>query len=310
MACNHKSKKKILSVGNTSLFQCVSCLLVLNDKYKQGFNPTQVYNNYYRNEVTGRFLFGIEYIVRFFRFIRALRVYTISPKAKSILDIGSGRGFMLYYLKKYYRYKTATGTQIEKTSYEFSKNKLGLEIYNKDLLDIPFKGRYFDLVTIWHVLEHVPRPEEYVIKIRQLLKTDGALVVEVPNFNSWTRVFTNKYWLGLDLNYHLFFFNKNTLSTLLKKYGFKIKRVQTFSLEYSAFTSAQSIVSLITKTNHAFFNWIQTGKFAPHIVLHAILFAFLFPPCLLINLLLYFSGRGEVLLIIAQKSAYNPKVVL
>ena len=302
MVCPHKNKKKILSVGKTSLFQCVSCLLVLSDKYKKGFSRTQVYSNYYRNEVAGRFLFGIEYIVKFFRFLRAFRVYTISPKAKSILDIGSGRGFMLYYLKKYYRYKIATGTQIERNSYEFSKNKLGLEIYNKDLLEIPFKDRHFDLVTIWHVLEHVSYPEDYVIKIRKLLKTNGILAVEVPNFNSWTRVFTTKYWLGLDIKYHLFFFNKDSLSSLLKKHGFKIKRVQTFSLEHSAFTSAQSIISFITKTNHIFFNWIQTGKFTKHIVLHTILFAILFPACFLINMLLYFSGRGEVVLVIAEKT--------
>lgn len=247
-------------------------------------------------------MFGIEYIIRFFRFLRAFKIYTINPKARSILDIGSGRGFMLYYLKKYYKYKTAVGTQIEKNSYEFSKSKLGLEIYNKDLLDIQFKDRQFDLVTIWHVLEHVPRPEDYVIKIRKLLKPNGTLVVEVPNFDSWTRVFTNKYWLGLDLNYHLFFFNKKTLTSLLKKYGFKIKRAQTFSIEYSAFISTQSIVSLITKTDHIFFSSIQTGKFTPHIVIHIVLFSILFPVCFLINILLYFSDKGEVILVTAQKT--------
>lgn len=303
MACNHKKKKKILSVGETSLFQCTNCLLVLNDKYKKGFDPKQIYTNYYRNEIAGRFVFSIEYIVRFFRFFRAFKVYTINPKARSILDIGSGRGFMLYYLKKYYRYKTTVGTQIEKKSYEFSKNKLGLEIYNKDLLNISFKNRQFDLVTIWHVLEHVSRPEEYVIKIRKLLKTNGILVVEVPNFDSWTRAFANKYWLGLDLDHHLFFFNKKTLISLLKKYGFKIKRAQTFSIEYSAFTSAQSIISLITKTDNIFFSSIQTGKFTPYIILHLALFAFLFPICFLINILLYFSDKGEVVLVTAEKAA-------
>lgn len=303
MICPHRTKEKILSLEKTSLFQCTSCLLILSGNYHKRFNPAQVYNNYYRNEIAGRFLFGIEYIVRFFRFIRAFRVYTIKPQARSILDIGSGRGFMLYYLKKYYRYKTVAGTQIEKNSYEFSKNRLGLEIYNKDLLDISFKDRRFDLITMWHVLEHIPSPEEYLIKIRDLLKADGTLVVEVPNFNSWTRIFTNKYWLGLDLKYHLCFFNKNTLSALLKKNGFKIKRVQAFSLEHSAFTSAQSIISFVTKTDHLFFNSIQTGRLTPLIVLHIIFFAILFPACFLINLFLYFSGRGEVVLVIAQKSA-------
>ena len=91
--------------------------------------------------------------------------------------------------------------------------------------------------------------------------------------------------------------------TTLKKYGFKIKRAQTFSIEYSAFTSAQSIISLITKTNNIFFNSIQTGKFTPYIILHLALFAFLFPICFLINILLYFSDKGEVVLVTAEKAA-------
>ena len=69
MVCNHKKKKKILAAGEISLFQCANCLFVLNDKYKKGFDPKRIYTNYYHNEITGRFVFGIEYIVRFFVFI-------------------------------------------------------------------------------------------------------------------------------------------------------------------------------------------------------------------------------------------------
>lgn len=127
-----------------------------------------------------------------------------------------------------------------------------MKIYEKDLLEINFGNNKFDIISIWHVLEHVQKPEEYIKKIYSLLKNNGKLLIEVPNFNAWTRKLTGKYWLGLDLEYHLYFFTPESLSTLLKKYGFKIDFVRTFSLEYSTFTSVQSLISWITKTDHFF----------------------------------------------------------
>jgi len=243
----------------------------------------------------------VEYIIMVFRFFRAFKIFTLAPRAKSILDIGSGRGFTLYYLKKYYNYRRTAGTQISKNAFEFSRDKLRLEIYDKDILELSLENPRFDIITLWHVLEHVAEPEKYIKKIYDLLNDDGRLLIEVPNFDSWTRRITKKYWLGLDLNYHMTFFNPKSLRNLLGKYGFKIKSANTFSLEYSTFTSAQSIVSLLTRSDHLFFKSTQTAAFDKRIVRHIFLLAFLAPICLLINLLLYFSKKGEILLVIAEK---------
>jgi SAM-dependent methyltransferase len=215
--------------------------------------------------------------------------------------VGSGRGFTLYFLKKFYGYTRAAGTQISKNAFEFSRDKLGLEIYNKDLLELDLDNSGFDVITVWHVLEHVNKPERYIKKIYDLLDAHGKLIIEVPNFDSWARVFTSKYWLAYDLKHHLFFFTPASLSAMLKKHGFLIKHIQTFSLEYSAFTSAQSIVSAITGSDSIFFRALQTGRFNYVTVIHAFFIILLMPLCLLINMLLYFSRRGEVLFIVAEK---------
>jgi 2-polyprenyl-3-methyl-5-hydroxy-6-metoxy-1,4-benzoquinol methylase len=208
---------------------------------------------------------------------------------------------MLYYLKKYFKYTRAIGTQISEPALNFSREQLGLEIYGDDLLNINFNNQRFDLITIFHVLEHVKDPENYIKKIHDLLNKNGRLIIEVPNFNSWTRKLTGQYWLALDLDYHLTFFTPRSLRQLLKKYGFKIKSVRTFSLEYSAFTSTQSLISFITGSNHKFYRFIQNKRFSPYVIFHIFLFLLLFPVGLLINLLLYFSKRGESLIIIAEK---------
>lgn len=303
MTCKHNAHKKTLQrFNNIVLIQCKKCHLVF--VHKQSNRPVsgELYKDYYKNEIIGRFGFGLEYIIRFFRFFRAFKIFTIYPRNKSILDIGSGRGFTLYYLKKYYKYNTTVGTQIEENSYQFSKKNLGLEIYNKDLINLKLEKNYFGLITMWHVLEHVDKPEKYIEKIYQLLCNKGRLIIEVPNFDSWTRKWTKKYWLGLDLKYHLTFFTPQTLSNMLTEYNFKIQKIRTFSLEYSTFFSAQSIISYLTKSNQLIFEWLQSNiRFRPILFIHILLFILLMPICFIINILLYFSKKGEILLIIAEK---------
>jgi SAM-dependent methyltransferase len=303
MACTHDNRKQICTIDPVLLWQCTDCGIVFSQKALEEFDPNALYNSYYyKNEIAGRFNLLLELVIRAFRFFRAFKIFTIAPLAKSILDIGSGRGFMLYYLKRLYGYRRAVGTQISRNAFEFSRDKLGLEMYDKDMTDLDFPESSFDIVTMWHVLEHVKEAEKYIEKISDIITEKGKLVIEVPNFDSWTRKFTGRYWLGLDIDYHLYFFTPNTLSALLLRHGFKIKTIHTFSMEYSAFISAQSIVSLLTRSDQIFFRYLQTGKINLSIIVHILLFLIVTPFCFLIDLLLYFSKKGEVLLVIADKS--------
>ncbi|MFA6610658.1 MAG: class I SAM-dependent methyltransferase [Candidatus Omnitrophota bacterium] len=300
--CSHTNSKEIGWFGTVRLYECGECGVVFSERCREDLDSASVYEKYYKNESAGRFGFGLEYVVRLFRFFRAFKIFTVSPGAKKILDIGSGRGFTLYYLKKIYGFTRTAGTQISRNAFEFSKNKLGLEIYDKDLLELPLDNGAFDVITIWHVLEHVNKPEQYIEKISSLLGGRGKLIIEVPNYDSWSRHLTAKYWLSYDLKHHIFFFTPGSLSAMLEKHGFSIKHTQTFSLEYSAFTSAQSLVNFITGSDNLFFRALQTGKLNLLTVMHAALLLLLMPVCLLINLFMYFSKHGEVLFIVAEKN--------
>lgn len=300
MECSHLKFTKFSKSDSVALYRCNICDLVFNDNYHKDFNAADLYADYYKKEVGGRFSFGIEYVVRMFRFFRAFKIFTTYPAAKSILDIGSGRGFMLYYLRKYFKFNNTIGIQISKNSVEFSRKKLGLLIYDKDFLDIDFRNMKFDIINMTHVLEHVARPEAYIEKISRLINKNGRLIIEVPNFNSWTRRLTGKYWLGLDLDYHITYFTPESLCSLLKKYKFRVRTVRTFSLEYSAFISAQSLTSLITKAEDVIFQYIQKSAFNLILIPQLFFFFLLFPGCLLINLILYFSKIGEVLFVAAD----------
>ena len=301
MICQDENSEIVLETKGYKLCKCLSCKIIFVHRDKQKLlNSKKVYDNYYQKENAGRFGIIIEWIVKAFRFMRACKIFILGPKAKSILDIGSGRGWMLYFMKKCFGYETTVGTQIAENAYRFSKENLKLEIYDKDLLELSL-GQKFDVITLWHVLEHVQNPEKYVERIHELLNGKGLLLIEVPNFNSWTRRLTQKHWLALDLKHHLTFFTPSSLVSLLEKYNLKTKKIRTFSLEYSTFTSTQSIVNFITNSDSYFFEWLQNRNFNLKIIWHTFLFAILFLPCLLINFCLYFSKSGEVITIVAQK---------
>jgi 2-polyprenyl-3-methyl-5-hydroxy-6-metoxy-1,4-benzoquinol methylase len=302
MTCAHKDYEIIYKFGAISCKRCNICELIFSEQHRSNFDPKRVYENYYKNEVPTRFHWIVEYVIKLFRFFRAFKIFTVHPGATSILDIGSGRGFTLHFLKKYYKFRRTAGTQLSSIAAQYAQATLGLEIYDKDLLQTPFSNNSFDVVTIWHVLEHVLEPGKYIEKVADLLAPDGKLIVEVPNFNSWSRKLTGKYWLGLDLNYHLFFFTPRSLSLLLENCGFKIMLIHTFSLEYSTFISAQSILSRITKTDNLFFRSLESNIFTLRTILHGFLISLLIPACFFINVVLYFSRSGEVLFIVAEKN--------
>lgn len=301
--CDHSNCREFYKFDDTQLYECADCSIIFRRPSDADLNPALLYDDFYKNELPSRFRSAVEYLVRLLRLYRALKIFTISPLAKSILDVGSGRGFTLYYLRKFFRFQRTAGTQISRPALEFSRDILQLEIYGEDLLKRSWENHSFDIVTMWHVLEHVIDPEKYIVKSYDLLKTDGRLIIEVPNLSSWTRRFTGKYWMGLDLKYHLFFFSPESLIAILERHHFRVTLVHTFSLEYSTFLSFQSIISKFTGTNQLFFNWLQGMKLPLwKIIAHLALAMIIAPVCLLINLSLFFTKRGEVLCVVASKT--------
>jgi len=299
--CSHRGSIVFGRYGSVDLHLCTACGLVFSSLMTEKRADASAYDNFYKPESAARFGLGMESIIRLFRLGRAVFLTTLAPEAKTILDIGSGRGWMLSDLRKRYGFKKTVGIQVSRPAVEFSRNKLGLEIFDRDLLEADFGRSRFDIATLWHVLEHVRHPQETIRRIHELLNPGGVLVIEVPNFDSWTCAWTLPYWLGLDPAHHLTFFTPSSLVSLLERNGFEIKRNRTFSLEYSAFISAESILSRITRKDQVFFRWLQNPNLSVTAFVHLILFGLLFMPCLFVNLALFFTLRGEVLRVVAMR---------
>ena len=161
----------------------------------------------------------------------------ISPNQK-LLDIGSGSGQFIYEMRHFGM--RVYGLEPGKFDKESAKRH-GLNIKGTNLLKARYPKEYFDIITINHVLEHVPNPAKNIKEIYRILKKNGKLIVGVPNYHSLAFFLFGKNWYQLDVPRHLNDFSDNILVRKLKKERFKINKVRynsrptqfTISLFYS-----------------------------------------------------------------------------
>src|SRR5581483_9825493 len=164
-----------------------------------------------------RFNFVFEKMVRLFRFRRA-RLIARQVEPGPVLDVGSGRGLTLGYLKELGF--EPFGVEITEEGAWHARHKLGIEVFVGDLKEAPFKPNRFHAVIFWHSLEHIEKPIEALRHAKKLLKPGGLLVVAVPNFESAQARFFGPYWFHLDIPRHYYHFSERSLRRALDELGF------------------------------------------------------------------------------------------
>jgi SAM-dependent methyltransferase len=180
-----------------------------------------------------------------------------------LLDVGSGKGRLLRYAaKKGYE---VTGVEPHDTRSAFSVDAYGVRVFRGPLEDFPDEGAGFDVITSWHVLEHVPYPVEFLQAIRRLLRDDGVLAIEVPNLQNWAFRVTGGNWYQLSLPYHLEHFTPRSLRRACEAAGFEVVRMSTFSIEHGPFTWVQSLINRITGSESLLYrllkrNWAPRSR--------------------------------------------------
>lgn len=110
-----------------------------------------------------------------------------------------------------------------------------------DLTRAPFAPASWDLITMFHVLEHLPDPAATLDAARLLLAPNGRLIVQVPNLDSWQYRIMRSRWIGLDAPRHLHDFRLRDLRRLLEARGFRIARTKHFSWRDNAAAFATSL---------------------------------------------------------------------
>ena len=137
----------------------------------------------------------------------------------SVLDIGAGTGEFLKVASEY-GWKVQGAEPNEKARF-ISKEK-GIDLI-EDFTE--FSNRQFDVVTLWHVLEHMPNLEKTISQIETLVKPGGTLLIAVPNYKSFDARYYNKYWAAYDVPRHLWHFSKSSMQKLFSK-EFELKEIK------------------------------------------------------------------------------------
>ncbi len=153
-------------------------------------------------------------------------VRSLKGETGKLLDIGAGTGEFM---------KLAQENNWEAIGVEPNAKARNIA-QNKDVVlfeDIgALEGKQFDVVTLWHVLEHLPDLEQTIIKIEALIKPGGVLIVAVPNFRSFDAKHYKKYWAAYDVPRHLWHFSKASMEKLFPS---KIKLIKIKPMIFDSF---------------------------------------------------------------------------
>ncbi len=175
-------------------------------------------------------------IAKMYQYVRNLNIrnkYKLINKYKKygkILDIGCGTGDVLAYF-------SGKGWQVEGVEPDADARKVAINKNHitpheeSDLRNLPDAS--FDVITMWHVMEHVHNLEERMETIRRLIKPDGVFIFSVPMNDSFDAVHYGKFWAAWDVPRHLYHFTSETAKLLAENHRFKM--MQTAPMKFDSY---------------------------------------------------------------------------
>ncbi len=201
-----------------------------------------------------------------------------------ILDIGCGEGS---FLEKF------AGTKWHLTGIEINKNlakQARIKIKKANILIQPVQHmknplKSFEIITMWHVFEHLDDPKTILKSLYKQIAPDGYLVIEIPNGNSIYLKLFKSHWQSLLPPQHLYFWTRKSLAIALTQAGFRVIKIQYPGI--LSFCGSSSLANLI-----------RSFGFNSHI---AILVAFIFFPLTILINIFSFSYRDNIIVIAKQK---------
>ena len=138
---------------------------------------------------------------------------------KSILDVGAGTGdFLKVCLQNNW---TVFGTEPNQKAREIAKQK---QLFLKNDLQ-EFSNNKFDVITLWHVLEHVENVSEFISQLKNLLSENGKLIVAVPNFKSDDAKHYKEFWAAYDVPRHLWHFSQKSIHLLFENENMSVQKI-------------------------------------------------------------------------------------
>ena len=148
----------------------------------------------------------------------------------NLLDIGCGVGDFLHFAEK--EGWNCTGVEPSEEATNIAKQRTRAHIIKSEDLE-QISDESFDVITMWHVLEHVDDLRWEMKQLQRLIKPNGRAVIALPNYKSYDGQFYKELWAAYDVPRHLNHFNKTTITKIFKSSGFEL--VKTDKLKWDAY---------------------------------------------------------------------------
>ena len=149
-------------------------------------------------------------------------------RSVDVLDVGCGSGTLLGLLK--HRGFRVTGLDFSAEAAAIAKAENGVDVAVGSLEEAHFPAESFDVVTLFHVMEHVTNPRLVLAEVSRVLKPNGVAILQVPNIESWQFKIFGARWYGLDIPRHVIDYSRNSMLKLLADSGFVVNRIRHFNL--------------------------------------------------------------------------------
>ena len=135
-----------------------------------------------------------------------------------LLDVGCGNGRFLATMRE--MGWTVQGVEFSEDGVRACR-KAGMPVHHGDLFSAGFADATFDVITVRHVIEHIPQPRPFMAELARILKPGGRLVIETPNSNALGRAWLSVNWFANEVPRHLFLYAPDNLALLTRQQGFE-----------------------------------------------------------------------------------------
>ena len=149
-----------------------------------------------------------------------------------LLDIGCGTGIFIAEARKRGHWDIF-GIEPSANAVEYAQSRLGETIFQGNFPNVSLDEKGFDVITMWHVVEHLEEPIKSFHTVNHYLRSGGWFIFAIPNLKSLDLKQFKNYWVGWDLPRHLYFFSEETIAEALDQAGFTIKHTQCLATTYN-----------------------------------------------------------------------------
>lgn len=202
----------------------------------------------------------IYHIVKNIALKRKLKlINSFHAEDKKLLDVGCGTGDFLKVAQD--DNWMVTGIEPNEKARAIANEKTNQSVFEIEQL-LKFENQSFDVISLWHVLEHLPKLEDHIAVFESLLKPNGRLIIAVPNFKSYDANYYKHFWAAYDVPRHLWHFSQTSIAKIVQKKNMKVIKMipMTFDAYYVSLLSEKYKRGFMNPIKAFWIGWLSNRK--------------------------------------------------